>query len=287
MSNQTLSKLPRLALIACLAGALAVAFIHTAHAQDSRIVCSSSGNRSFCDADTRGGVMLLRELRNSQQCVEGATWGYTDRGVWVDRGCRAQFELTQAPPPPSPITRIERGTIIPVRTDANIDSRRADGRIYTGTVTEDVRGDDGRVGIPRGSGVELAVRVAPDGDLILDLDSVVAYGQRYSLAADSERIESSREGIGANRRTGEYVGGGALLGSIIGAIAGGGKGAAIGAAAGAAAGAGGQIITRGRIVRVPAESLLTFRVERGLNVGVPDDGFQRGRWHYHNDRSRG
>jgi hypothetical protein len=64
------------------------------------------------------------------------------------------------------------------------------------------------------------VRVAPDGDLILDLDSVVVYGQRYSLATNSERIESSREGSGANRRTGEYVGGGALLGSIIGAIAG-------------------------------------------------------------------
>jgi hypothetical protein len=48
--------------------------------------------------------------------------------------------------------------------------------------------------IPRGSAVELAVRVAPDGDLILDLDSVVAHGQRYSLAADSERFESSRQG---------------------------------------------------------------------------------------------
>jgi hypothetical protein len=95
------------------------------------------------------------------------------------------------------------------------------------------------------------------------------------------------KGIGANRRTGEFVGGGAVLGPIIGAIAGGGKGAAIGAAAGAAAGAGGQVITRGRTVRVPPESLLTFRIERGLTVGVPDNGYQRGRWHYHYDRSRG
>ena len=201
MSNQTLSKVPRLALIACLAGALAVAFVHRTYAQDSRIVCSSNGYRSFCDADTRGGVMLLRELRNSQQCVEGATWGYTDRGVWVDRGCRAQFELTQAPPPPSPVTRIEPGTIIPVRTDAYIDSRRADGRIYTSTVTDDVRGDDGRVGIPRGSGIELAVRVAPDGDLILDLDSVVAYGQRYSLAADRPIRNESNPVARASERT--------------------------------------------------------------------------------------
>ena len=103
-----------------------------------------------------------------------------------------------------------------------------------------------------------------------------------SPANPPERFESRREGIGANRRTGEYVGGGALLGSIIGAITGGGKGAAIGAAAGAAAGAGGQIITRGRVVRVQAESLLTFRTERSLDIGVPDNGYQRGRWHYHN-----
>ena len=287
MFDQILSKLPRLALTVFSAGVLAVTVIPAAQGQGGQIFCSSSGNRSFCDAHTRGGVLLRRELRNSQQCVEGATWGYDNRGIWVDRGCRAEFELTQIPPPPSPVTRIERGTTIAVRTNEYIDSRRADGRIYTATVTEDVRGDDGSVGIPRGSGVELEVRVAPDGDLILDLDSVVAYGQRYSVAANSERIESNREGIGANRRTGEYVGGGALLGSIIGAIAGGGKGAAIGAAAGAAAGAGGQIITRGADVRVPAESLLTFRLEQGLTVGVPDNGYQRGRWHYHRDRLGG
>src|SRR5262249_27780619 len=78
--------------------------------------------------------------------------------------------------------------------------------------------------------------------------------------------ENSRDGIGANRRTGEYIGGGALLGAVIGAIVGGGKGAAIGAGAGAAAGAGTQILTRGRTVSVPAESLITFRLEEPLRV---------------------
>jgi hypothetical protein len=64
MSNQTLSKLSRSALAACLAGALAVAFVHTTYAQDSRIVCTSNGSRSFCDADTRRGVALLRAAPN-------------------------------------------------------------------------------------------------------------------------------------------------------------------------------------------------------------------------------
>jgi hypothetical protein len=126
MSNQTLSKLTRLGLTAFLAGTLAVVFLHTACAQGPPIFCSSSGNRSFCDADTRGGVVLLRELPDSQQCVAGATWGYNNQGIWVDRGCRAEFGLTQLPPPSSLITRIEPGTIVTVRTDEYIDSRYAD-----------------------------------------------------------------------------------------------------------------------------------------------------------------
>ena len=62
------------------------------------------------------------------------------------------------------------------------------------------------------------------------------------------------------------VGGGALLGTLVGAIAGGGKGAAIGAASGAAAGAGAQVLTRGKAVKVPAESKLRFKLEEPLHL---------------------
>src|SRR6266404_6245546 len=62
-----------------------------------------------------------------------------------------------------------------------------------------------------------------------------------SPSSDQE-LESRRDGVGGNKRTGQFVGTGAVLGAIIGAIAGGGKGAAIGAVAGAGAGAGAQII---------------------------------------------
>jgi hypothetical protein len=142
------------------------------------------------------------------------------------------------------------------------------------------------VAIPRGSYVELIVRVAPDSDLNLDLDSVTVNGRRYAIDA-AEHIESQRrDGVGANERTAQHVGGGAILGSIIGAIAGGGKGAAIGAAAGAAAGAGTEMATRGREVRVPAESLLTFRLEHPLVVGVVDRGVDRDGFHYHDGPDR-
>jgi hypothetical protein len=167
-----------------------------------------------------------------------------------------------------------------VRNDERISATRADGRIFTGVVDQDVRGSNGRLAIPRGSNVELIVRTARDGDLIVDLESVMVNGQRYALDAQPTRVEA-RDGIGANRRTGEFVAGGAALGAIIGAIAGGGKGAAIGAGAGAAAGAGGQLLTQGREVRIPPESILTFRVERPLTVGVADAGSFREGVHYH------
>ena len=41
--------------------------------------------------------------------------------------------------------------------------------------------------------MELVVRVAPDNDLILDLDSVTVDGQRYALRTDPNRIESRRD----------------------------------------------------------------------------------------------
>jgi hypothetical protein len=62
------------------------------------------------------------------------------------------------------------------------------------------------------------------------------------------------------------VGGGALLGTLIGAVAGGGAGAAAGAAIGAAGGAAAQVLTRGDEVRVPPESVLTFRLDSPLRL---------------------
>jgi hypothetical protein len=57
------------------------------------ITCSSnSGSRVHCNADTRGGVRLVRQISGSP-CRQNETWGYDSSGVWVDRGCRAEFEV--------------------------------------------------------------------------------------------------------------------------------------------------------------------------------------------------
>jgi len=176
---------------------------------------------------------------------------------------------------------IDSGVTIPVRTSEAIDVDHADGRVFSGAIDQDVRDTRGDVALPRGTNVELIVRSISDKEYALDLESVTVGGRRMAVEADNSAVSAQKEGIGANSRTGKYVGGGAVIGAIVGAIAGGKKGAAIGAGVGAAGGAGTQVLTRGKNVDVPPESLVTFRLEQPLRTGVPDRGFSRNGNHYH------
>ena len=165
---------------------------------------------------------------------------------------------------------IPDGTEITVRTDEaiNADAQNTDtdtSRLYSGKVSEDVRDGDGNVLIPRGSPAQLAA-IRDSNGLSLDLRAVTIQGQRYSIESGEVAAGSQKEGVGKNKRTGKYVGGGALAGAVIGAIAGGGKGAAIGALAGGAAGAGAQTLTRGKKLSVPAETNLRFRLQQSLRL---------------------
>ena len=145
------------------------------------------------------------------------------------------------------VRTLDPGTVIPVRTNDSIDVDKGDNRVYTGTVDQDVRNDHDRLVIPRGSTVELIVRISRDNDLILDLESVVVNGQRYGVKTDPKRVESQHDD--------------SVVGGIIGAIN------------------GGQ--ARGRAVRIPRDSVVTFRLQRPLDVGVEDRGVDRDGRHYH------
>jgi hypothetical protein len=158
------------------------------------------------------------------------------------------------------------GTEIALLTNERIDSREVvEGQSFSAQIAEDVRNNDGSVIIPRGSDARLITqRVEGNGDLTLDVQSITLGGRRYRVSTSDQELENHRDGVGANKRTGQFVGTGALFGAVIGAIAGGGRGAAIGAVAGATAGAGAQIMTQGKEVHVPAETVLRFRLDRPL-----------------------
>jgi hypothetical protein len=58
------------------------------------IVCESRHGRvQYCPiADPRASVVMVEEL-GDRRCVRGETWGNDARGIWVDRGCKAKFEV--------------------------------------------------------------------------------------------------------------------------------------------------------------------------------------------------
>jgi len=167
---------------------------------------------------------------------------------------------------------VPAGTEISVRTNEAIDSQNAsEGQHYSATVLQDIRGGAGETLIPKDSNADLVIRrvnsggTIQSGNVVLDLDSITVNGRRYRVSTEDLK-QSGSGGIGKNRRTAEMVGGGAALGTLLGAIAGGGKGAVIGAVAGAGAGGTAQVLTKGKTVKVPAETILRFQLDRPLHL---------------------
>jgi len=153
------------------------------------------------------------------------------------------------------------GMDIQVRPDQPIDVARWDrGRIYTAHVTRDVVAQDGDIAIPRGSEAELIVRQVGPEELALDLESITVKGRRYALDTTGPQYHMPQ----ATRDQGS-----GLLGTIVGALAG---------------ANGEQVQPRGEHIRVPADALLTFRLQEPLHVvNWGDPGYQEGGYHYHHD----
>lgn len=63
-------------------------------AEASRMVrCESLDRRARrCDGETGSGVRMVKQLSKTE-CVEGRSWGFDAHGVWVEDGCRAEFEF--------------------------------------------------------------------------------------------------------------------------------------------------------------------------------------------------
>ncbi len=171
--------------------------------------------------------------------------------------------------------QIPAGTNLAIRTDQDIRAQDVSaGQTYQAEIAKDVLDPNGNMIIPRGSPAQLVVvdtnnpsanSNSNNKNLSLALNSVSVNGRNYMVQSNAVNGANNRPGgIGANKRTGEYVGGGALAGAVIGAIAGGGKGAAIGAVLGGAGGAGAQVLTRGHQINVPAETVLNFKLDQPI-----------------------
>lgn len=202
-------------------------------------------------------------------------------GALIWAGCstsqitRTQQTRPTTPDSPNVRVNVENGAVpagseIAVRVNETIDTKDAGG-VYRAEIAQDVQDSSGRIVIPNGAPAELTVVRAQSGGEVgsraieLALRSVTVDGRKRMASSDSRR-ETGPEGLGTNRRTAEMVGGGAALGAVVGAIIGGGDGAAAGAAIGAAGGAATQVMTRGDSVRIPAETVMSFRLAAPLQV---------------------
>jgi hypothetical protein len=163
---------------------------------------------------------------------------------------------------------VPEGTQITVRLAQAVGSKISEsGQSFKATVTAPVR-VNGVTAIPEGAeAIGHVADAVPLGrfkggaKLQLTLDEVVVGGKRYPVAASISRVAQ-----GKGKRTAGMIGGGAGLGAIIGALAGGGKGAAIGAVAGAGAGTAGTAFTGNKDIVIPAESALTFKLRKPVEV---------------------
>ena len=177
---------------------------------------------------------------------------------------------------PANVQRLEApaGTELVVRTVEAIDSRNAESdQIFSAIVEQAVTDASGRLIIPGRSSAQLMIRNVSSGgatgspEMVLDVQSITVDGRKY-LVSTTDLTEDSDTGIGTNTRTAATIGGGAVIGTVIGAIAGGGKGAAIGGVIGAAGGAATQVLTKGHHVKVPAETVLKFRLDKPVTLRV-------------------
>ena len=177
---------------------------------------------------------------------------------------------SEPPPPPRPTTiTVPAGTRLQVRMTDGIDSKNNSvGQTFSGSLDSPlVHGN--RVVVPAGSPVTVlltnqssAGRIKGKSELQVRVTSLTAGGRTYDVASDIYEETGKSKG----KQTAVRTGIGAAAGALIGGLAGGGKGAAIGAGVGGGAGIGIQVFTHGSQVKIPPESVLTFRLDAPLTV---------------------
>ncbi len=161
------------------------------------------------------------------------------------------------------------GTHLRVRLDTDLGSKISQpGDSFRATIADDVT-SNGEVIIPRGARAEGTVvdakplgRFKGGASLVVRLERVHTKWGSYPVSTSS--IDRAEKGKG--KRSAGFIGGGAGVGALIGGLAGGGKGAAIGVLAGGGAGTAGSAFTGNQQIVLPAETLLTFRLERPVHI---------------------
>jgi hypothetical protein len=171
-------------------------------------------------------------------------------------------------PQPAPLV-LPRGTRLEVRLNRTIDVKHTEsGDPFNGSLAQAVVVGN-TVAVPQGSGATGEVLVAHrrgrfkgQSTLALTLTRLDVNGAVYRI--DTGTLARSKKGKG--KRTAAFIGGGAGMGMLIGGIATGGVGLLVGGLAGGGAGALGAAFTGNRDLSIPAETVVTFRLQDALTL---------------------
>ena len=180
----------------------------------------------------------------------------------------AQASAPQPPPQPAAVD-LPEGTQLTVRLDQDLGSKISrPGDSFSASIADAVV-VNGQTVIAKGSRADGTVidakplgRFKGGAVLSIRLDRVYTKWGSYPVATSS----ISRAEKGKGKRTGEFAGGGGIFGALVGGLAGGKKGALIGTLLGAGVGTAGSAFTGNKDIVLPAETLLTFRLENPIHV---------------------
>ena len=164
---------------------------------------------------------------------------------------------------------IPAGERLTVRMIDSIDSgRNTAGQVFRASLDAPLV-SQGRVVVRGGAPVSVlladakgAGRIKGNSELEVRLSQLEYHGRSYPLNSSAYEETGKGRGKGTAVRTGIGV----AAGAIIGGLAGGGRGAAIGSAAGGGAGFGSAALTHGQQVKIPSETILTFRLAAPLHI---------------------
>ncbi len=177
---------------------------------------------------------------------------------------------TPAPPPP---VDVAAGTELTIRIDQRISVKASrSGDTFTGEIVNPVTDASGNVIIPEGTPVSGVVDVSRRGGrfkgasmLDLRLTALTLNGTSYLLqTADIERYQK-----GKGKRSAAMIGGGSGLGMLVGGLTHGGAGLLVGGLVGGGAGTAGAAFTGNRVLDIPAESQVRFKLRDELVLQSP------------------
>ncbi len=205
-------------------------------------------------------------------CGHNATTSAASPGAGAQTaGTTATVSAAAPTPAPQQSLTLPRGSRLEVRLNQTIDVKRvSSGDRFTGTLAAPlVVGNT--VAVPSGSNATGEILVAHKRGLFkgksmmaLTLTQLEVNGVPYRI--DTSSLARTKKGKG--KRSAAFIGGGAGMGMLIGGVATGGVGLLVGGLAGGGAGALGAAFTGNRDLSIPAESVVTFRLQEALTLAA-------------------